>query len=84
MEDLFLKLFENTSIFEVGLIVTLGLIFYFKLKNHVDEKLKEQKNETKFEFDRIYQELKTINQRIDKLYDTIIDLYRNLFKRDVA
>ncbi len=84
MENLFLKLFENTSIFEVGLILLLGLIFYFRIKNHIDIRLKEQKEENKAEFSGINQELRTINQRIDKLYDTIIDLYRNLFKKDAA
>ncbi len=85
MESIILKLLENTSIFEVILIVVLGLIFYFRLKNNTDNKfekleyeLKETNKTLSARIDKINSEL---SLRIDQVNSRLDNLYHELFRK---
>jgi len=96
VEDLILRLTENTSIFESILIVVLGLIFYFRLKNNTDTKIDKLETGLNNRMDKIETNLNNrmdkletdLNDRIDKLDSKIEhvnlrldNLYLELFKR---
>ena len=87
METLFIeavKLINPLQTVLIGLIV-----FYFY--NRLDDKIKDVRGEIKGLRDEIKetrsdnkQMRSDFNNRFDKMNDLIIDLYKTLFKRDVA
>ena len=81
MENIILKLIENTSIFEIVLIIVLGLTFYFRLKNHTEkliEKLEDKIEKTDAKHDDNF---KTLMARIDAVNTRLDNLYFELFKK---
>ena len=67
MEDLVLQLTENTSLFEVILIVVLGLIFYFKLKDNTDQKIDKLETTLNNRIDKLEFRIDKLDDRIDKV-----------------
>ena len=91
MESLFLKFVGNASPLELTLIVGIGLLFYTLLTNQInglgarlDKKIDGVDNKLDKYQTEMKSEIKSINARIDKLYDLILDLYKTLSRRDAA
>ena len=80
---------------EITIIVILGLWLYISLKNQIngssqrldkrieklDNKLDNLRAEMNGKFKEQNEEIKAMNLRVDKLYDLLLDLYRNLFNK---
>ena len=91
MEDLVLQLTENTSLFEVILIVVLGLIFYFKLKDNTDQKidklettLNNRIDKLEFRIDKLDDRIDKVETKIDQVNMRLDNLYHELFKKKSA
>ena len=73
MENLIIEFVKQINPVQTITLVLITFYFY----NRLDEKIKE----TNSKLDRMQSDF---NNRFDKMNDLIIDLYKTLFKRDVA
>ena len=74
------ELIKQVNPAQLVIIGGMFWFFYTRLKSDI----KELKNDTDKRFDKIEDQLKSINLRIDKLYDFMLDLYKNLSRKDAA
>jgi len=84
MNDLIFKFIGNASPLEIAIIVLLALWIRFDLAkqiNGVGKRLNQFQEESGKHSEKIESKIDSVNARIDKLNDLIIDLYKTFFKR---
>lgn len=60
------------------------IIMMLQLNNQVKSEVREQFKNLDHRIDKLENKIDYTNQRIDKVYDVIADLYRALIKKDAA